>query len=90
LRDFVLKEDALDVVELMAKSVDQVHSDDHGEVDPSRGGAGGTSNRKMKKAFANEIQRLVGSGRQCSLDDLVRHFPALARRNSKTHKSCSL
>ena len=32
LRDFVLREDAIDVVELMSKSVDQVHSDDHGEI----------------------------------------------------------
>ena len=72
LRDFVLEEDALDVVELMAKSVDQVHSDDKGGIDRSRGGAGGTSNRKMKKAFSNELQRLVGPGCQCSVDDLVR------------------
>jgi hypothetical protein len=71
LRDFVLKEDALDVVELMSKSVDQVHSDDHGSVDRSRGGAGGTSNRKMKKAFENELGRVIGSGGRCSLDDLV-------------------
>ena len=71
LRDFVLKEDALDVVELMSKSVDQVHSDDHGSIDRTRGGAGGTSNRKMKKAFANELRRLVGTGGTCTLDDLV-------------------
>jgi DNA replicative helicase MCM subunit Mcm2 (Cdc46/Mcm family) len=74
LRDFVLKEDALDVVELMSKSVDQVHSDDHGSVDRTRGGAGGTSNRKMKKAFVNELGRLIGSSRRCSLDDLVSDY----------------
>lgn len=74
LRDFVLREDALDVVELMSKSVDQVHSDDHGSIDRTRGGAGGTSNRKMKKAFADELRRLVGTGGTCTLDDLVSIF----------------
>lgn len=72
LRDFVLEEDALDVVELMSLSVEQVHSDEFGVVDKGRGGAGGMSNRKMKKAFTNEIHRLVGIGAECSLDDLRR------------------
>lgn len=72
LRDFVLKEDALDVVELMSTSVDQVHSNEMGVVDPARGGAGGKSNRKMKKAFVNELQRIVGVGAECTLDDLRR------------------
>jgi DNA helicase MCM8 len=72
LRDFVLKEDALDVVELMSTSNDQVHTDEGGEVDPTRGGAGGKSNRKMKKAFMNELQRIVGVGAECTLDDLRR------------------
>lgn len=72
LRDFVLKEDALDVVELMMASVSQVHQDDDGIIDRGRGGAGGTSNRKMKKAFVKEIERLVGSGGRCTMDDLVR------------------
>ncbi len=72
LREFVLKEDALDVVELMARSVDQVHSDEKGAVDRGRGGAGGKSNRKMKKAFENEIVRIVGVGTECTLDDLRR------------------
>lgn len=71
LRDYVLKEDALDVVELMSQSVDQVHSDDHGQIDVTRGGAGGTSNRKMKRAFIIELSRLFGSGGMCSLVDLV-------------------
>ena len=71
LRDFVLREDALDVVELMSQSVEQVHSDEGGVVDKFRGGAGGQSNRKVKKAFANEIQRIVGPGAECTLDDLV-------------------
>jgi len=74
LRDFVLREDALDVVELMSQSVEQVHSDEGGVVDKSRGGAGGRSNRKVKKAFANELQRIIGPGAECSLDDLVSFF----------------
>jgi len=72
LRDLVLKEDALDVVELMTTSVEQVHSDEGGAVDPGRGGAGGKSNRSMKKAFVKEMQRIVGVGAECSLDDLRR------------------
>jgi DNA replicative helicase MCM subunit Mcm2 (Cdc46/Mcm family) len=71
LREFVLKEDALDVVELMHLSVEDVHRDEEGQVDPFRGGAGGKSNRKMKKAFENELQRIVGIGAACTLDDLV-------------------
>jgi DNA helicase MCM8 len=71
LRDFVLKEDALDVIELMTISVKDVHCDEEGRVDPCRGGAGGTSNRKMKKAFLNELHRVVGVGAECSLDDMV-------------------
>jgi DNA helicase MCM8 len=72
LRDYVLEEDALDVVELMARSVDEVHTDEFGYVDKSRGGAGGKSNKKMKKAFVNEIYRIIGAGVECSLDDLRR------------------
>lgn len=72
LRDFCLKEDALDVVELMSCSVEQVHSDERGAIDVGRGGAGGISNRGMKKAFIKELQRLVGVGAECSLDDLRR------------------
>jgi DNA helicase MCM8 len=70
LRDYCLKEDALDVVELMSLSVEQVHSDEHGFVDPTRGGAAGTSKRKIKKVFLEEIHRIVGIGADCSLDDL--------------------
>jgi len=49
-----------------------VHSDEAGVIDPSRGGAGGKSNRKMKKAFINEIHRIIGVGAECGLDDLRR------------------
>jgi hypothetical protein len=55
----------------MNLSVEQVHSDEGGVVDPGRGGAGGKSRRKMKKAFVNELQQIVGIGAECSLDDLV-------------------
>ena len=70
LRDYVLEEDALDVVELMTQSVAQVHTDEKGSLDLSRGGAGGKSNRKMKKAFINELHRIVGSGAEWQMDDL--------------------
>jgi DNA helicase MCM8 len=72
LRDYVLEEDALDVVELMTSSNEQVHCcDEMGNLDHCRGGAGGQSNRKVKKAFVNEIQRIIGIGAECTLDDLV-------------------
>jgi DNA replicative helicase MCM subunit Mcm2 (Cdc46/Mcm family) len=72
LRDFVLREDALDVIELMTISVNDVHRDEEGSVDPHRGGAGGTSNRKMKKAFLNELHRLDGgAGGEFTIDDMV-------------------
>ena len=38
LRDFVLPEDSLDVVQLMAHSVHQVHTDESGVLDKTRGG----------------------------------------------------
>lgn len=72
LREYVIREDALDVVELMSRSVDEIHKNEMGIVDRSRGGAGGISNRKLKKAFMNEIYRIVGAGNECSLDDLRR------------------
>jgi DNA replicative helicase MCM subunit Mcm2 (Cdc46/Mcm family) len=75
LRDYVLKEDALDVVELMSYSVEQVHmtaGDDEGSrtIDVLRGGAAGCSNRKIRKALINEIHRVIGSAAECSLDDI--------------------
>ena len=72
LREYVLREDALDVIELMSRSVDEIHKDEFGAIDRSRGGAGGVSNRKIKKAFVNELYRLIGAGAECSLDDLRR------------------
>lgn len=78
LRDYVLKGDAEDVVELMSRSVDQVHSDENGALDPGRGGAGGGSNRKKKKAFINEVHRIIGVGAECTLDDFRRIADKLA------------
>ncbi|GAX29266.1 DNA helicase MCM8 [Fistulifera solaris] len=70
LREYCLKEDALDVVELLSTSVDQVHSDDNGRLDRGRGGAGGISNRKMKTSFKKELQLIFGPGGHCTMDDL--------------------
>jgi DNA helicase MCM8 len=70
LRDFCLKEDALDVVELMSRSVDQVHTDESGLLDAARGGAGGVSKRKVKKLFVQQLQQIVGVGAECAMDDL--------------------
>lgn len=67
-----MKEDALDVVELMTRSVEEVHRDAQGKIDRTRGGAGGKSKRKMKKAFVNEIYRIVGAGSECTMEDLRR------------------
>ena len=72
LRDFVLKEDALDVVEILRRSVEQVYTDEHGVVDRARGGAGGMSNRKMRRAFGEELRKVVGIGASCTVDDLRR------------------
>ena len=75
LREFVLREDAEDVVELMRESVFQVHqTDDLGNVDRSRGGAGGTSKRKEKKRFEAELRRIAasGSGGRLYSDDVLR------------------
>ena len=72
LRDYCLKEDALDVVELMNRSVEQVHQDDNGVIDRQRGGAGGTSQRKLKRKFKNEVQRVIKVGNECSMEDLRR------------------
>jgi DNA helicase MCM8 len=72
LREYVLREDALDVIELMSRSVDEIHTDEFGTIDRSRGGAGGVSNRKVKKAFVNELYRLIGAGADCTTDDLRR------------------
>lgn len=65
LREFVLEEDALDVVDLMKESVHQVHVDEWGNVDRTRGGAGGRSNRKGKRAF---LKALTEYGRKFGLE----------------------
>eukprot|EP00536_Pseudo-nitzschia_multiseries_P013909 jgi/Psemu1/213178/e_gw1.629.38.1 len=72
LREFVLEEDAKDVVELMKRSVEQVHTDEYGMVDRSRAGARGQSNRKLRREFLKELHNIVGVGAECSYDDLLR------------------
>ncbi len=57
LRDFVLKEDAEDVVELLRTSVEQVHRDSSGKLDRTRGGVVGKSKRKLKRAFMDALRR---------------------------------
>lgn len=62
----------MDVVDLLKRSVEQVHTDEYGVVDRGRAGAGGQSNRKMRKAFTKELHQVVGVGAECSHDDLLR------------------
>ena len=70
LREFVLKEDAADVVELMRDSVNQVHMDGSGKIDRTRGGAGGKSKRKLKKSFMDELKKMGQT--KYSKDDFYR------------------
>ena len=55
LRPYVLKEDAEDVVELMIESVKQVHTDEGGNIDKTRGGAGGKS--KQRRLFLEAMRK---------------------------------
>jgi Predicted ATPase involved in replication control, Cdc46/Mcm family len=57
LREYVLKEDAEDVVELMRDSVNQMHMDSSGRLDKTRGGVSGKSKRKQKKDFIDYLRR---------------------------------
>lgn len=68
LRPYVLREDAEDVIELMIESVRQVHTDEVGNIDKSRGGAGGKS--KQRRAFL-EAMRTSGQA-QFDYSDLQR------------------
>jgi len=72
LRDYVLKEDAQDVIELMSQSVNEVHTDEHGQLDKTRGGAGGKSKRKEKQAFLEELRRFSEQENRSefSMDDM--------------------
>jgi len=76
LREFVLKEDACDVVELMKDSVNQVHMDSDGNIDRTRGGASGKSKRKQKKEFLNELRKMKEN--KFSWDDFLRIASALS------------
>ena len=73
MRDFVLVEDAFDVVELMRHSVMEVHMDQNGEFDRTRGGAGGSSQKKLLNAFTSELRRhlqQLGWGNECNFETL--------------------
>jgi len=60
LRPYVTREDAEDVVELMIESVKQVHTDECGNIDKARGGAGGKS--KNRRDFL-EAMRASGQSK---------------------------
>lgn len=74
LREFVLPEDSLDVVQLMTQSVHQVHTDELGVVDKTRGGAGGKSKRKVKRLFLEKLHAYSHNQglRELTMDDLRR------------------
>ncbi len=54
LRSHVIREDAEDVIELMIESVRQVHTDEGGIIDKSRGGVSGKS--KQLKTFLDAMR----------------------------------
>eukprot|EP00554_Chaetoceros_debilis_P002880 CAMPEP_0194093122 /NCGR_PEP_ID=MMETSP0149-20130528/49249_1 /TAXON_ID=122233 /ORGANISM="Chaetoceros debilis, Strain MM31A-1" /LENGTH=698 /DNA_ID=CAMNT_0038778313 /DNA_START=317 /DNA_END=2413 /DNA_ORIENTATION=- len=70
LREFVLKEDAEDVIELMRDSVEQVHRDSSGKLDRTRGGVVGKSKRKQKNSFIDALK--ISNQTSFSKDDFYR------------------
>ena len=70
LREFVLKEDAEDVIELMRDSVEQVHRDSSGQLDRTRGGVVGKSKRKQKNSFIDALK--ISNQTSFSKDDFYR------------------
>lgn len=91
LRPFVLREDAEDVVELMIESVKQVHMDEGGTIDKTRGGAGGKS--KKRRAFL-EAMRTSGQS-EFVYSDLQRfadrvNMPVGGFRGAIRRAKCSL
>jgi DNA replicative helicase MCM subunit Mcm2 (Cdc46/Mcm family) len=67
-----LEEDAKDVVELLKYSNIQVHTDEFGLVDATRGGARGQSNRKTRKEYVKKLYEIVGENGECDKGDLLR------------------
>ena len=49
---------------------EQVHEASTGAFDRGRGGAGGQSNRKVRKKFVNALHNQVGVGVEVSMDSL--------------------
>ncbi len=67
LRDFVLEEDAEDVIELMAESVNVVQSDVNYNGSCVPGQSYRVSKRKQKLAFVNGVKQYMVTGKKCSL-----------------------
>lgn len=70
LRDFVLEEDAHDVIELMSKSMEQIHSQASCPFTSSASKA--SSKRGIRRLFISELQTSIGVGSDCEMDDLRR------------------
>lgn len=72
LRELVLEEDARDVVELLKYSNIQVHTDEFGNVDKTRAGPRGQSNRKVRKEYVKKLYEIIGGNAECDRGDLLR------------------
>ncbi len=67
LRDFVLEEDAEDVIELMTESVNVVQSGENFSGSCVTGQSYGVSKRKQKLVFINGAKQYMVTGNKCSL-----------------------
>jgi DNA helicase MCM8 len=63
LREWVTREDAEDVTDLMSLSIIQTLSDAGGNLDTSRRGSHGTSKMGKKRALVDLLKRLLSEGR---------------------------
>ena len=52
----------------MEQSVNQVHMDEEGKMDRTRGGAAGTSNRQSKRMFEEEVKKIAAEKGDLFLD----------------------
>ncbi len=67
LRDFVLEEDAEDVIELMTESVNVAQSGENFNLSCVPGQSYGVSKRKQKLVFINGAKQYMVTGNKCSL-----------------------